>query len=323
MYAIGAAVLFIVVVSFFLGTDEMGGRLTLSEGVLANPNDLAQILLVGMPGILLIGMSGGFARRAFTAAAALLILFVTMKTGSRGAIVVLFGLFVILLWSLSWSGKFKVLLGACLIVLSLLPFTSEEQWYRYSTILGSDPKVSDEAVNSRESRRELLEQSIYLTFTHPLFGVGPGVFDVASNAYSQARGERGIWHNPHNSYTQVSSEAGLPAFICYVAVLVTCMRTSRRVYQTAKRDGYVEFASVAYCLWLSFTIFAISTLFSSVAYHSYLPMLAGLTVALDLCSLQLVQKSPAEAHRPPLRTVNFPIPSVARAHAASRNSSTD
>jgi hypothetical protein len=85
----------------------------------------------------------------------------------------------------------------------------------------------------------------------------------------------------------------------------------------------VELASVTYCLWLSFTIFAISTLFSSVAYHSYLPMLAGLTVALDLCSLEVEKKSPAAAHRPALGPVNFPIPSVARAHAASRNSSTD
>ena len=66
------------------------------------------------------------------------------------------------------------------------------------------------AYASTQDRQQLLWRSIEVTKEHPLFGVGPGNFAQLS----------GNWHVAHNSFTQMSSEGGIPAliFICVDSV---------------------------------------------------------------------------------------------------------
>lgn len=322
MYAIGLAVLAIVGMALSLGAADLGGRLQLEQGVLANPNDLAQVLLVGSPGLWLLGTSkpGIFSLRRVAVVLTLLgVLFVVAQTGSRGAFVVLIVLVGILLLTSKGSTRVKLIGGLVIAGLVILPSVSDEQWYRYSTILSDAPAGSDEALGSKEARIELLKQSIYLTLANPVFGVGPGVFESASAGYSQTQGERGLWHTPHNSYTQVSSESGLPGLVCYLGLLLTCFRVTRGVHKTAAATGRADVVAVSYCLWLSLVIFSISTFFSSVAYHIYLPMLAGLTVALQRSAqYELVSKAPEtfERVRAPAGHISSPKTATARLRPA-------
>jgi O-antigen ligase len=295
--AIGLAVVAIVIMALSLGTDDLSGRLQLEQGVLANPNDLAQLLLIGSPGLWLLGTAKpGFSlRRVAVVVACVGVLRAVTQTGSRGAIVVLFVLICVLLLKSAWSTRVKLIGGLLLASLLLVPFLSDEQWYRYSTILSDAPAGSDEALGSKEARIELLKQSIYLTMANPVFGVGPGVFESASAGYSESQGERGLWHTPHNSYTQVSSESGVPGLVCYLGLLLSCFSTTRGVHKAAVAADRTDVVAVSYCLWLSLVIFSISTFFSSVAYHIYLPMLAGLTVALQRSAQY--EPSPASIER--------------------------
>ncbi len=55
--------------------------------------------------------------------------------------------------------------------------------------------------------------------SHPLFGVGPDQFAAAVSQEAAGDGQQVPWLGTHNTYTQVSSECGIPALIFYVAVI--------------------------------------------------------------------------------------------------------
>jgi len=56
----------------------------------------------------------------------------------------------------------------------------------------------------------LFLRSIQLTFEHPILGVGPGEFMDAEAEEAAVAGKKAMWHFTHNSYTELSSETGLP-----------------------------------------------------------------------------------------------------------------
>jgi O-antigen ligase len=185
------------------------------------------------------------------------------------------------------TSRIKALAAVTAVICFGLLFISPEQRARYMTIFETADNTTVTtggelaAIGSAEARQSLIMESIALTLSHPLFGVGPGTFQVAQAAESEARGERGSWHETHNAFTQVSSEAGLPAFIFFTGALVGAMRLSRRVYKNGhKQDGLTEAGSTAFCLGLSLFVFAVTGCFLSTAYTIYLPTLAGLSVAL-------------------------------------------
>ncbi len=283
MYTIGCAAVATTVLSYIYGTDALAGRLALQQGVLANPNDLAQILLLGLPFLWLIGAKGAtMLTRSLVGVSSVCLLLITLRTGSRAGIVGLCVLMAVMLVTFTWGRRMKLLITLAIAVVSVLPFVSTEQLARYSTILSPEVETLDDAVGSTQARLQLLRQSIDITLSNPILGTGPGMFQVASAEISARSGERGIWHEAHNTYTQVSSETGLPGFVFYLATLLTCIVTSKRLYnRTRASERLADISSSAYCLWLSLIIFAVTTFFSSVAYHMYLPMLAGLSVALD------------------------------------------
>jgi len=91
-----------------------------------------------------------------------------------------------------------------------------------------------EASLSAQQRKELLFKSLKVTVRHPLFGVGPGNFEVVS----------GAWDVTHNSYTQISAEGGIPAFFCRYLSFGVDLLISETLENIEKQDR--EFG---YSLW--------------------------------------------------------------------------
>jgi O-antigen ligase len=127
----------------------------------------------------------------------------------------------------------------------------------------------------------LLEQSLAYALTHPLFGVGPGQFGAAVAADMAREGKRANWLGTHNSYTEVASECGLPAFFLYTAVIFLALRSNLRIFRRASNDDSAT-AALAFCLFAATLVYAIDTFFFHVAYSSYLPVIAGMSVSLRL-----------------------------------------
>jgi O-antigen ligase len=306
MYAIGMADLGIVLLAFGSASGAVGDRLTLEQGVLSNPNALAHLLLMGLPFLLLMGLNASsLFGRAAAAVAATSVLLVVSRTGSRGAIVTIGCLVIVAFIRLPWRHRWKFIATLVVAASVVLPLVPENQRERYYTILSGterpDEQVEaafqgrDDPVGSTQARVGLLQRSVELTLDHPVFGVGPGMFQVAAAEYSTRRGERGAWHETHNTFTQVSSEAGLPGLLLFVSVIVVSVRISGSIHKATLHDrSHRQLSNVAYCLWLSTVIYAISVNFTSVAYLHYLPTLAGLALGVQLSAQAELGETNAE-----------------------------
>jgi O-antigen ligase len=288
MYVFAYASLVIVLLSMFFRVDRGDGRLYLSHGTLSNPNDTAQLLLMGIPFwyLMIITKEHNVVRRMLALFCVLPVLKILLATGSRGALMAVVTMMALVFWTASFQSKLKwVVIGAVAIVGAFLVLPSGLK-SRYATLFGANSTYESaeferEALDSKEQRMNLLKQSIRLTFKHPIFGVGPGVFNVASSEENWSMNLRGIWLETHNAYTQVSSESGLFGFYCFVGAMVACFKMIAQILRvTRKRPELEHLHNMARCQMLSLLGFAVTSFFSSVAYALYFPALAGLSIAL-------------------------------------------
>ncbi len=264
-------------------------RMSFSGGRLANPNDLATHILVLVPfAVGLFFLSSRFSLlKPISAAVALLSLYTVLHTGSRGAMVSICIMGVLLVWMLPNAVHKLALVVSVLIMGALmLPLLPQSVLQRYKLLLADDATVpsnmmESQALESSEHRRLVLIRSIEVSFKNPLFGIGPGNFATAEAELAKQAGERGSWLQTHNGYTQVSSECGLPALILFAGAIFSCLRIAARYFK--RFIAIPEFRGEAImCLvvFMSLASFAINIFFASLAYTFYVPALAGILGAL-------------------------------------------
>jgi len=261
------------------------GRLSLPSGYLSNANDFAQALLMGMCFLpVLLANSTNIFRRILVAAGVLFFLYVILSTGSRAAL--LTAILIGVLGTLDTSPMRRLaLFGAfCTIGIAALLVAPNAARSRLSTLVGGGEDAANSldqiARASAEGRKNMLLDSIVLTFKHPLFGVGPGQFQTAEADYTHQQGKAAIWLETHNAYTQVSSETGIPGFLIFFGVFGTCLIGLARVRKATRNNPRLQSTyRVLNPLWLGFIAFAVTSFFSSVAYQLYLSLLLGLCAA--------------------------------------------
>jgi O-antigen ligase len=149
------------------------------------------------------------------------------------------------------------------------------------------------AVASATSRKMLLEESVRLMLEHPLLGVGPGIFTAALAVEQKARGQAMSWHEAHNSYTQIGSEMGIPAFLIYLAILIYCLKRAVSIYrQTRKDPARIAICRMAASLSMALVIYAVCATFGNYSYTFQFPVLAGLVQAFDVCVRKEMSRAP-------------------------------
>jgi O-antigen ligase len=286
MLAVAAA--FLVLSSFYYGTQN-NGRFSFSFGTLQNPNDFATHLLLLIPFLLLVVLNSSSSLFRFSAGAFMLLdAYLVLKSGSRGAMLVLCAMLGF--FFLKGTTVQRVGIAVSMVILSVVMFfmLPRATLQRYLMLVDSSSVAQDDAENqelemakgSSEAREDLLTNSLMVTAEHPLFGVGPGMFAVSEANRAKAQGQRTGWQVTHNSYTEISSEAGIPGFLLWVSTLVSTFLLLRTVYARAKADPhFTNIRNTAFCMILSVLGFSICIFFSSMSYRYYLPSLAGLTIA--------------------------------------------
>jgi O-antigen ligase len=304
MYAMALSVLFIELLSFILGTSEQAGaigRLAFLWGTFANANDFATLLLMGLPFCLLVVRTRkGFSVLKLACIVGLILIPVTVtRTGSRGGLLALLVMFGVFFFSVPVLHRIPLAIAGLLLAVAALISSSNAALVRYKTIF-LDPDgtyysnvAEQSAALSSLSRRELFLSSVRMTFEHPLTGVGPGMFQVADAKNAEERKHPAAWRQTHNTFTQVSSEAGLPALLIYLAALAFCFSAARRARRYAKAHPELRsLGDMAFCLQLSLLAFVITGTFASNAYQFYFPLVAGLCAALEH-SVKAVSQGPA------------------------------
>jgi O-antigen ligase len=283
-----AAVVDVIAGRLFAG--QIAGRFKLTGTTMSDPNDYAAQLILILPCLLLVVVSASqfMVGRIIAAGFFLYGLYLILLTGSRGALIAIVITILFCLWKLRPSQK---IFAASIVILLFCatPFVVPQRILtRFSTLFqsvdfsGKGPGLAGEA--SAEARRYLLKQSIVATLRHPIFGVGAGQFQNYEGRKAREAGLRGSWHETHNSFTQVSSEIGIPALLFFLAAIISTYRMLDSVYRTARSmrptKDTQQIIATAFCLLISLIGFCTASFFLSLAYRFYLPALTGLAIAL-------------------------------------------
>jgi O-antigen ligase len=124
-------------------------------------------------------------------------------------------------------------------------------------------------------------KSLEYTFSHPVFGIGAGTFSAFEGGMSRLDGRHGQWQETHNSYTQISSEVGLPAVICFIGGIISALFLLSRTMSKAQHDKLPIILVSAFCCMLAIAMLGTCMLFLSLGYRFYMPALTGLAIALE------------------------------------------
>jgi hypothetical protein len=277
MFVQSASVVAVAVAALWKGRLATGRLEGLLDGIYANPNDLALAGVLSIPLCLaLVFSSRNRFRKVVGIAAVLLLTHVVLRTGSRGGFLSLVVVTAICLWEFGIRGR-----RAYLIFLFAL--AGPAFWQSSTATLAgrlhntfSEQPHAGSAYGSVLQRERLFRRSLEVTEEHPLFGVGPGNFLVIS----------GNWQVTHNSFTQMSAEAGLPALALYLWFLGRGFNNLRALKRLSEGRG--NFGALAGGLRASFAGYTVGSFFASAAYQFFPYLLVAYTTVL----LRIARQSP-------------------------------
>ncbi len=320
--AAGTAV--IVFLSFRMGINaEADSRLSFNGGTLANANDLAMELILGLPFIMQI--ANDKRRKGVVRIFAWLVIpvlvYVVLKTGSRAGLIALIVMGALLFVRTSAMNRLKIGTAAVVVAAVLPLMLSSDLRARYSTIMGGgavndqQAAVIDSAKQSQESRVELIRYAFLLTAHNPVFGVGMYQFAPCAVDLAMSEGKVMGWHPVHSFLLLVMAETGIPGGIIYTTVLICCLLALIRIGKFTKRRSDLSVArEVSETLLFSFVGFFSCMLFSPGAYLFQFPLMAALVTALYRFTKDQMASEALSKHRspylPPARVTRLGSPAA-------------
>jgi len=259
-----AAALNVIVALFFMRSGEE--RFTFSwSGAIGNSNDFAAHLLLILPFVLFTMLKPGtrWIYRIPLMSIFVVGVFEILRCASRGALIAMVVTIAFLM--LRGSMKQRIAIGATGVVLVVLlvgfiPQSTLNRMLSFSKEAGS----SQEALESSDIREQLLQDSIKCTFEHPLLGVGLGQFGFYESART-TQAEAG-WRQTHNSYTEISSECGLPALAFYLAALIWAFRLLTRIKKQVVGPYSGEIGAAVYVITMGVIAYSVAIFFVNFGY---------------------------------------------------------
>jgi hypothetical protein len=277
-----------IYLAFKNAVNQEDDRLAVTYGSLGNANDLATALLIGAPFVLfLMGdkkVNPFLRMMGYPLLAALVV--AVLKTGSRGGLVALGVLITFAFFKANAGGKLKILVAGIAVLAIFATVVPDDLRSRYMTIFKTDRAAAsagdNSALDSSDARRELLKNSVILTFRHPLFGVGLGNFSNQSFNLFVERGMVGMWFTCHDIFGMVASETGLPGLFFFCMILISTFKSLSLLAKLPHTTPELELISkLGKALMVATVAYFTCGIFNTSAYSPMLPMLASLAAALD------------------------------------------
>ena len=278
-----ASIALVTVGSVLIHQTSEGRLLGIQKGILENPNDLAINIAINFPLCVafLLG-SKGAVRKLFWSVSLVFMIYAVIATYSRSGLIALGITGMICFWEFVIKGKHTYLLAGMLLVgivgVGVVVATPRYLIRVESIFLGNIEGSQDKG--SLEARKQLLIDSLRITAQHPLFGVGPGSFQAVS----------GTWQPSHNTYTGLSSEAGLPALVLFTAVMALSLHKTKKL---RKLPGYEADKDIR--LWTSglragMAAYMVGAIFATTEYNLFQYFIVGY-----ICVLYKIASAPADA----------------------------
>jgi O-antigen ligase len=260
-----------------------GGRFQVA-GDAFDPNDTAYVLLALFPLCLyFVRFDEGSTRRLIALAAVCSALATILLTGSRGGLLALGAVLLILL--LSRVGNIGAGAKALIVVALALAWALLGDVINVERYKGLFDLSSDYNVAAQGGRLDLWQRGVEMSLDHPLTGVGVDSFAFANHEYRTRAGETFLrWQVPHNSFVQVAAEVGLIGFALFAFInlrsVVTFIRASAsRSAQPTPPSR--EFAAMGGLMLLGFAGLLVSGFFLSQGYSIFATLYFALAASME------------------------------------------
>lgn len=269
MFIQATSIAVVAAVAMWRGHSVLGRLEGIPGGNYSDPNDMALAIAISLPlCAAFMFMSKKILWKMLWVSAIFTMSYVIFLTGSRGGFMAFAAAAGYSLLEFAIRGRRKYLLVLTALACIVL-------WEVSGDMIGgrlhgtfAEEGNTAASYGSAQQRMFLFWRSIDITVHHPVFGVGPGDFDVVS----------GVWHTTHNAFTQMSAEGGLPAFVLYTLILWHGFKNIKAIKRLAHED--VEVSAFASALRASLVAYVIGSLFLSVAYQFFPYFLVAYTTAL-------------------------------------------
>ena len=107
--------------------------------------------------------------------------------------------------------------------------------------------------------------------------MGIGNFGIASGIDV---GQSTAWRSTHNTYAEICSEAGVPALLLFIGLIITTLRNLTKIIRTiAAKDAELDL--MARATLVSVLSFSFGAIFAHLTYEYYLYYLIAIAVGLQ------------------------------------------
>lgn len=266
---------------FKVGADGRLGGL-----VYYDANDFALVMVATVPFAVYLLKFGRNGFRRFIGLIALgLIVLALVKSGSRGGFLGMIAVLVyILLRYRAIPSTTRLFVAVAGILLAVL-IGSDKYWKQMSTILHP---TADYNWTDPQGRRAVWERGLGYVAHNPVLGLGVAAYPVAEgtlSAISQQRASRGQgfkWSVAHNSFLETAAELGIPGLILFLGLFVASFVALGKIRPGGMYGPGITGRETALSQMLigSLVGFAVSGIFVSAEYFSYLYFVFGLVIGL-------------------------------------------
>jgi len=248
-----------------------------------DPNDTAYVLLSLFPLCLyFVRFDEGLLKKLVAGAAVISAIVVILKTGSRGGILGLGTVLLILL--LTKTGGIRIghkILFVVVLASAFLLLSDRIDVERYLTLADIS---SDYNVSSGGGRIELWQAAIDLSLANPITGVGVDGYPFAYFIARKLAGDPYLrWHTVHNSYLQIAAEVGLIGFGIFMLInlrsLLTFLRVSRIQLPPQSTEAQ-EMSALGGLMLLGFAGLSVAGFFLSQGYSIFSTLYFALAAAI-------------------------------------------
>lgn len=278
-----------------------GERLAIEFGTISNANDYAIHLIFVLPFVIWVALAAKSKMLKLAAwGVACFGVLLVLQTASRGALIALVAGALYWLFRGTMRQRIGLLALGPIAAFALIAFVPRSSLIRLVAFSADETVAPSEAIVSSEARRYLLEKSIEYTLQRPIFGVGLAQFGAFEGERNVVIGDHGMWHDTHNSYTQISSECGIPALAIYIAAIMSTFLLVNRAYRRAcARTDCEDIRVATFCIMLSITAYCAGILFVNFAYFFYLPLMSSLAIAVSTAAdAEFANRSPGSVETP-------------------------
>jgi hypothetical protein len=287
LWAIVLSEFFVICVSLALqgGKAAEGQRMTGVNAELLGWNFFGIAVAITLPYIAALYITRrSIVRTAILLATLGLMMWMLVLTGSRGGFLNVVLSFILTGWFvIRGSGRGRMIgicaLGCLLGAVAMAPglfLTRIQTIWTSSEVPAGGAAAS--AIESTEGREWLLERAMLYTRRYPVFGVGIGNFPVING---NEIGLPTAWYGTHNTYTQLSSEAGVPALILFLSAIAVVLKHLIQTEMDLKANPQRrELRILARATIVSLLSFVFGGFFVHVAYDFYFYYPIGIGAAL-------------------------------------------